>query len=416
MMTRSIGRRTVLATGVTVGLATWIAQPRPARGAETPIRIGVLTDMSGAYMDNTGPGSVAGAQLAVEDYRKIDASVRVEVISADMLNKPDVALGIAGEWYGNQGVDVILDLPLSSAALGLATMAKERDKVAILTGAGTADLTGKACGPNHLHWVYDTWSLPAGVARALVAEGADTWYFITADYAYGHSLEHDTAAHVVAAGGKVLGAARTPFPGTTEFSSYLLQARASGAKVIGLANGGADVVNCIKQAGEFGFAKSGVRLAGLVFQINDVHSLGLEAAQGVMLTEPFYWDLNDGTRAFAKRVAPLIHGHMPSMDHAGVYSAVLHYLKAVSVLGTATAKVSGAATIQQMKAMPTDDPLFGKGRIREDGRKIHDMYLFQVKKPDESKGPWDYYKLIRTTPAEQAFRPLNEGGCPLVKA
>lgn len=416
MTTRSIGRRAVLGTGVAVGFAPWTAHPGRARAADAPIRIGVLTDMSGAYMDNTGPGSVAGAKLAVEDYKKIDASVQAEVISADMLNKPDVALGIAGEWYGNQGVDVILDLPLSSAALALASMAKDRDKAAILTGAGTADLTGKACGPNHLHWVYDTWSLPAGVAHALVAEGADTWFFIVADYAYGHSLARDTGAHVVAAGGKVLGQAFTPFPGTTEFSSYLLQARASGAKVIGLANGGADVVNCIKQAAEFGFAKSGVRLAGLVFQIADVHALGLETAQGVMLTEPFYWDLNDGTRAFAKRVAPFTHGHMPSMDSAGCYSAVLHYLKAVSVLGATKAKASGLATIQQMKAMPTDDPLFGKGRVREDGRKIHDMYLFQVKQPDESKGPWDYYKLIRVIPAEQAFRPIGEGGCPLVKA
>jgi branched-chain amino acid transport system substrate-binding protein len=415
-MIRSIGRRAMLGTGMGMGLAAGIAAPRRAGAADAPIRIGVLTDMSGAYMDNTGPGSVIGAKLAIEDYRKIDPSIQVELISADELNKPDVALGIAGDWYGNQGVDLILDLPLSSAALGLATMAKERNKVAILTGAGTADLTGKACGPNHLHWVYDTWSLPAAVAHALVAEGADTWYFITADYAYGHSLQRDTAGHVLAAGGKVLGESVTPFPGTTDFSSYLIAARASGAKVVGLANGGGDAINCIKQAAEFGFAKSGIKLAGLVFQIADVHALGLEVAQGVLLTEPFYWDLNDGTRAFGARVGAQLRGQMPSMDSAGCYSAVTHYLKVVSKLGVAKAKADGRATIEQMKAMPTDDPLFGKGRIREDGRKIHDMYLFQVKAPAESKSAWDLYKLIRTIPAEQAFRPLSEGGCPMVKA
>ncbi len=413
-MQQMVARRNLLGAGIGLGMTTMLG--RRARAAEAPMKIGVLTDMSGAYVDTTGPGSVLGAKLAIEDYAKIDPAVKVELVEADMLDKPDVALGIAGTWYGNEGVDLILDLPLSSAALGLATMAKERNKVAILTGAGTADLTGKACGPNHLHWVYDTWSLPAAVARALVAEGADTWYFITADYAYGHSLEVETTGHVTRAGGKVLGAARTPFPGTTDFSAYLLQAQASGAKVLALANGGADTVNCIKQAAEFGLTKHGMRIAGLVFQIADVHALGLDIAQGVMLTEPFYWDLNDGTRAFSRRFAAQLHGQMPSMDHAGCYSAVLHYLKAVSVLGPAKAKASGRAVIEQMKAMPTDDPLFGKGRIRVDGRKIHDMYLFQVKSPAESKSEWDTYKLIRTIPAEQAFRPLSEGHCPMVHA
>ncbi len=413
-MSTTIGRRDVM--GATLALGATAALGRTARAADTTIRIGVLTDMSGAYADNTGPGSVLGARMAIEDYARIDPSLKIELVAADMLNKPDVALGQAGTWYGKDGVDMIIDLPLSSAALGLGTMARERDKVAILTGAGSADLTGKACGPNHLHWVYDTWSTPAGVSRALVAEGADSWFFITADYAFGHSLERETANHVTTAGGKVLGSVRTPFPGTTDFSSFLLRAQASGAKVLGLANGGGDTINCIKQAAEFGLARRGMKIAGLVFLIGDVYSLGLEVTQGVLLSEPFYWDLNDGTRAFSSRFGARLGGRMPGMDHAGIYSSVLHYLKAVSAMGPEAAKASGRATVEKMKAIPTDDPLFGKGSIRADGRKIHPMYLFQVKTPAESTGPWDLYKVIRTIPADQAFRPLADGGCPMIKA
>jgi branched-chain amino acid transport system substrate-binding protein len=305
-------------------------------------------------------------------------------------------------------------VPLSSAAFAIGDLAKQKDKLAIFTGGASADITGAHCGPNHLHWVYDTWSMPHGVVDAAVKEGGDTWFFITADYAFGHSLEHDAASFVTGAGGKVLGQALAPFPGTTDFSAFIVQAKASGAKVIGLANGGGDTVNCIKQAAEFGIMKSGVKVAGLIFILHDVHGVGLESAQGVLLTEPFYWNLNDGTRAFGKRFAAQFNGVMPGSVHAGQYSAVTDYLKSVVAIGPAKAKASGRAVIEHMKATPTDDPLFGKGSIRQDGRVIHAMYLFEVKSPAESKEQWDYYTLKRTIPAEQAFRPINEGGCKMV--
>lgn len=411
---RDLSRRSVLGAGIATGVAA--ALPRRARAQQKPIKIGVLTDMTGAYAANTGPGSVLGAQMAIEDFTKAHPDLKVELVSADLRLKPDVALAIAGDWYDSQGVDLITDVPLSSAAFAISDMAKTKDKAAIFTGAASADITGKHCGPNHLHWVYDTWSMPHGVVDSTVKEGGDTWFFITADYAFGHSLEKDAASFVTAAGGKVLGQARAPFPSTTDFSAYLVQARASGAKVIGLANGGDDTVNCIKQAAEFGLTRGGHHVAGLLFLIHDVHGVGLPAAQGVLLTEPFYWNLNDGTRKFGKRFAARFNSVVPGSVHAGQYSAVTHYLKAAVAMGPDHLKASGRAAIKQMKKMPTDDPLFGKGKIRIDGRVIHDMYLFQVKSPSESKEPWDYYTLRRTVPAEQAFRPLNEGGCPMVRS
>jgi len=407
-----ISRRAILGTGVAIGATA--ALPHRTRAADKPIRIGVLTDMNGVYAANTGPGSVLGAQLAIEDFNHAHPNLKAELVQADLQLKPDVALSIATDWYDNKGVDVVTDVPLSSAAFAIGDLAKQKDKVAIFTGGASADITGAHCGPNHLHWVYDTWSMPHGVVDAAVKEGANSWFFITADYAFGHSLQKDAAAFVTAANGKVLGQALTPFPGTTDFSSFLVQAKASGAKAIGLANGGTDTVNCIKQAAEFGIMKGGQKVAGLIFLLHDVHGVGLEAAQGVLLTEPFYWNLNAGTREFGHRFAARFNGVMPGSVHAGQYSAVTHYLKAAMAIGPDKAMASGRAAIAQMKATPTDDPLFGKGRVREDGRVIHAMYLFEVKSPAASKGPWDYYTLKRTIPAEQAFRPMDQGGCALV--
>ncbi len=408
-----LARRRVLQAGLATA-ASAVALPRRARAANDPIRIGVLTDMNGVYAANTGPGSVLGARMAIEDFAKSHPDLKVELVSADLQLKPDVALGIAQDWFDSKGVDLLTDVPLSSAAFAIGDLAKQKDKVAIFTGGASADITGAHCGPNHLHWVYDTWSMPHAVVDATVKEGGDTWFFITADYAFGHSLEKDSASFVSGAGGKVLGQALVPFPGTSDFSAFIVQAKASGAKVIGLANGGGDTVNCIKQAAEFGIMKSGTKIAGLIFILHDVHGVGLEAAQGVLLTEPFYWNLNPGTRAFGHRFAARFNGVMPGSVHAGQYSAVTDYLKSVVAIGPDKAKASGRAVIDHMKATPTDDPLFGKGSVRQDGRVIHAMYLFEVKSPAESKEPWDYYTLKRTIPAEDAFRPMTEGGCKMV--
>ena len=410
----SISRRAVLRAGAAVSAAA--ALPRHARAADKPIRIGVLTDMNGVYAANTGPGSVLGAQMAVEDFMRAHPAIKAEIVQADLQLKPDVALAIAADWYDNKGVDVVTDVPLSSAAFAISDLAKQKDKVAIFTGGASADITGARCGPNHLHWVYDTWSMPHGVVDASVKEGADSWFFITADYAFGHSLQKDAASFVTAAGGKVLGQALAPFPGTTDFSSFLVQAKASGAKAIGLANGGNDTVNCIKQAAEFGIMKGGQKVAGLIFLIHDVHGVGLASAQGVLLTEPFYWNLSEGTREFSKRFAARFNGVVPGSVHAGQYSGVMHYLKCATAMGVDKATASGRAAIQQMKATPTDDPLFGQGKVRLDGRVIHDMYLFEVKSPAQSKEAWDYYTLRRTIPADQAFRPLDQGGCAMVRS
>ena len=407
----TLGRRTMLQAGFATAAATAVV-PRRAHAQSKPIRIGVLTDMNGVYAANTGPGSVTGARLAVQDFSKQHPNIKVDLVSADLQLKPDVALGIAADWFDNQGVDLVTDVPLSSAAFAIGDLAKQKDKVAIFTGGASADITGGHCGPNHLHFVYDTWSMPHAVVDAAVKDGADTWFFVTADYAFGHSLEKDAASFVTGAGGKVLGHALAPFPGTTDFSAFLLQAKASGAKAIGFANGGGDTVNCIKQAAEFGLTRTN-KCAGMLVLIQDVHGIGLQAAQGVLVTEPFYWDLNPGTREFTKRYSAQMNGAVPNSVQAGQYAAVMHYLKAALAIGPDKAKASGRAAIAQMKAMPTDDPIFGKGKVREDGRVIHPMYLFEVKSPAQSKAPWDYYTLKRTIPAEEAFRPLGQGGCKM---
>ncbi|GIL02762.1 MAG: ABC transporter permease [Alphaproteobacteria bacterium] len=381
-----------------------------AAHAEVAIKIGVMNDRSGIYADVAGEGSVVAARMAVEDFKAAEKGIKVEIISADHQNKPDIGSNIVRQWYDNDGVDVVADVPTSSVALAVNQITKDKNKIFLVSGAAASDLTGAQCSPNTAHWTYDTWSLAHGTGSAMVRKGGDTWFFLTADYAFGHALERDTGNVVKAAGGKVVGTVRHPFPGR-DFSSFLLQAQASKAKVIGLANAGGDTINSIKQAAEFGITQGGQNLAGLLMFIADVHALSLKTAQGLVLTEAFYWDLNDGTRAWSKRFAEKHGGKMPTMVQAGVYSSVLHYLKAVDALKSKDA----AKVMAKMKEMPTDDPLFGKGQLRADGRKIHDMYLFEVKKPQESKGAWDYYKLLATIPAAEAFRPLKDGGCPLVK-
>jgi branched-chain amino acid transport system substrate-binding protein len=397
-----------------VALATAGAMSAGAAHAQISggvVKIGVMNDMSSLYADIGGPGSVEAARMAVEDFMKTSkAKLKVEIVSADHQNKPDVGSNIARQWYDVDGVDAIADVPTSSVALAVNQVTRDKGKAFLVTGAASSDLTGKACSPNTVHWLYDTWMLANGTGSAIVKTGGDTWFFLTADYAFGHALERDTAEVVKKNGGKVLGQVRHPL-NTQDFSSFLLQAQASKAKIIGLANAGGDTINSIKQAAEFGIVKGGQNLAGLLVFITDVHGLGLNTAQGLILTEAWYWDLNDASRAWAKRFAPKNGGKYPSMDHAGVYSAVLHYLKAVEAINSD----DGTKVIAQMKKMPTDDPLFGKGRVRADGRKLHDVYLFEVKKPAESKGPYDYYKTRATIPAEQAFRPEKEGGCSLVK-
>ncbi|MBI2959259.1 MAG: ABC transporter substrate-binding protein [Betaproteobacteria bacterium] len=374
------------------------------------IKIGVLNDQSSLYADLTGQGSVVAARMAVEDFGTAKKGMKVEIVFADHQNKADVGSQIARKWYDADGVDLVVDVPNSAVALAVNQITREKRKAFIVSGAASSDLTGKACSPNTIHWTYDTWALANGTGTAIVKTGGTSWFFLTADYAFGHALERDTEAVVMKSGGKVLGKVRHPL-NTQDFSSFLLQAQASKAKVIGLANAGGDTINSIKQGAEFGVVKGGQNFAGLLVFITDVHGLGLDKAQGLIFTETFYWDMNDQTRAFAKRFASRDKGIHPTMIHAGVYSGVLHYLKAVEALKSD----DGEKVIARMKATPTDDPLFGKGTIRRDGRKIHPAYLFEVKKPSESKGPWDYYKLRATIPAEQAFRPEKEGGCPLVK-
>lgn len=374
--------------------------------AQTTVKIGVLNDRSGIYADLSGEGSVIAAKMAAEDFDAAGKGITVEFVSADHQNKPDIASSIARQWYDQDGVDLIVDVPTSSAAFAVKDVTAEKNKIFMNSGAGSADLTGAQCSPNTIHWTYDTWALAKGTGGAMVEAGNDKWFFITADYAFGHSLEKDTAAVVEAAGGEIVGSVKHPFPGT-DFSSYLLQAQASGAQVIGLANAGGDTVNTIKQASEFGITQAGQALAGLLIFITDVHALGLETAQGLVLTEAFYWDLNEETRAWSARFAEQNGGKMPSMVHAGVYASVLHYLKAVE----ATGGKDTSALLTSMHETPASDPLFGEGEVRSDGRVTHDMYLFRVKTPAESKGPWDYYNLVATIPAAEAFRPLADGGC-----
>jgi len=374
------------------------------------VKIGILNDQSSLYADLGGQGSVLAAKMAIEDFKAKEKGLTVEVVSVDHQNKADVGSQIARQWYDSDGVDAIFDVPNSGVALAVNQVTKDKGKAFINSGAASSDLTGKACSPNTVHWTYDTWMLANGTGKAIVKTGGDSWFFLTADYAFGHALERDTEAVVLKNGGKVVGKVRAPI-NTQDFSSFLLQAQASKAKIIGLANAGGDTVNSIKQASEFGIVKGGQNLAGLLVFLTDVHGLGLEKAQGLIFTETWYWDMNDANRAFAKRFAAANGNKYPSMVHAGVYAGVLHYLKAVEALKSD----DGTKVIAKMKELPTDDPLFGKGTIRADGRKIHPAYLFEVKKPSESKGPYDYYKLRSTIPANEAFRPVDQGDCSLIK-
>jgi branched-chain amino acid transport system substrate-binding protein len=396
-----------------LGTALALAAGGGAMAQDKNIKIGVLTDNSGLYSDLGGVGSTLAAQMAVEDSGLAAKGWKIDLISADHQNKPDIATTIARQWIDVEKVDIFMDVLNSGVGLAVNNVVKEKNSVMINTGAATSDLTNAQCSPNTVHWVYDTYMLANSTGQALVKAGGDTWYFLTADYAFGHALERDTTAVVVKSGGKVIGTVKHPL-NSSDFSSFLLQAQASKAKIIGMANAGGDTTNTIKQASEFGIVAGGQKLAGLLLFITDVHSLGLKVAQGLSFTETFYWDLNDGTRAFSKRFSERMKNKaMPSMVQAGVYSGLIHYFKTLEAMSGNPH--DGAKVVAKMKELPTDDALFGKGSIRADGRKIHPAYLFEVKKPEESKGPWDYYKLIGTTPAEQAFRPLSESACPLVK-
>jgi branched-chain amino acid transport system substrate-binding protein len=376
------------------------------------VKVGALGDQSGLYQDIGGPGSVVAAQMAIEDSGLIAKGWKIDLISADHQNKPDVAVNIGKQWIDVEKVDVFVDLAASNVGLAIANLAKEKNVVNLNSGSGSSDLTGSQCTPNTIHWAYDTYMLANGTGKALVKSGGDTWFFITADYAFGQALERDTTAAVTSSGGKVLGDVKHPL-NTADFSSFLLQAQNSKAKIIGLANAGGDTTNALKQAAEFGITAGGQKLAGMLLFITDINSLGLNVAQGLSFTESFYWDMNDGTRAFTKRFMERFKKNPPTMVQAGVYSSLIHYFKALEALGGNPH--DGAKVVAKMKEMPTDDPLFGKGSVRADGRKIHPAYLFEVKKPSESKYPWDYYKLIATIPADEAFIPLEKSACPLVK-
>ena len=394
---------------IIVLLASIALAPAAALGQESPIRIGVMNDLSGPYADFQGIGSVIAAQMAIEDFGKA-AGRKLAVVSADHQNKPDVGSAIAGKWLDTEGVSMIIDLPNSAVALAVSEVVRDKNKVMIGSGAGTAALTGEKCSPNTVHWTYDTWSYGHALAHAVMQRGGKTWFFITADYAFGHDLEKQAADQVMKDGGAVLGSARHPI-GNADFSSFLLKAQASGAQVIALANAGADETNTIKQASEFGLMPK-QSVVGLIFGLNNVPALGLKVSQGLMTVFPFYWDMNDGARAWSRRFQERHPRHnMPNDMQAGVYAGVLHYLKAVDKVGDAG---NGKAVVAAMKALPTEDALFGKGMIRADGRKIHPMYLFQVKTPDESKAEWDVFKTLASIPGDEAFRPLAAGGCPLV--
>jgi branched-chain amino acid transport system substrate-binding protein len=386
---------------------------RPARAQTRPIKIGVLGDESSMYRDLSGPNAIACVHQAVIDSHAAGRDIAVEIISGDHQNKADVGASLVRQWIERDGVDMITDVPNSSVALAVNAVCKELDRAYINSPGATADLTGSQCAPTTVHWTMDTWMLAHSTGGAMVKAGGDTWFFITADYAFGHALERDTTNFITKAGGKVLGSVSAPM-GNSDFSSFLIQAQASGAKVIGLCNAGADTVNAVKQAGEFGITGKGVKLAGLLVFITDVHALGLQLAQGIVVSNTFYWDRDDRTRAFSKRLQPAIGDVKAGMGQAGCYAGTFHYLKAVAALGVADAKKSGAATVARMKSIPTDDDCFGPGLIRADGRCLHPVYLYEVKSPAESKYPWDYYKLLATTSAEDGFRPLNAGLCPMI--
>jgi branched-chain amino acid transport system substrate-binding protein len=400
-----------LATAAAAGLAFAVCgSAANAQISNDVVKIGVLTDMSSLYADATGKGSLAAVQMAVADYGGKVNGKPVEVISADHQNKPDVGVGIARNWYDNEKVDAIFDVPTSSVALPISALTREKNKIHINSGGGSSDITGVACSPNTVHWTYDTYALSNVAGKAMVKRGEDSWFFITADYAFGMALQRDAANVVKESGGKVLGDVRHPL-NSSDFSSFLLQAQASKAKVVALANAGGDTTNALKQAAEFGITKGGQKMIALLEEITDTHSLGVKEAQGLIVTDAFYWDMNDETRAFSKRFNEKV-GHMPTMIQAGLYSATMHYLKAIEAIGTDEAP----KVMAQMRATPINDFFAKNGKIRIDGRMVHDMYLFEVKKPEESKGEWDLYKLIATVPGDEAFRPLDKGGCPLVKS
>ena len=380
--------------------------------SQIPVKIGVLNDRSGVYADLSGEGAVVAARMAVADIKAIAPDLDVTIVSADHQNKPDVGAAITRRWYDQDGVDAIFDVPTSSVALAVSQISRDKNKVFVTSGAGTTDLTGAQCSPNTVQWTYDTYALGNVTGGAMVKRGGKTWFFVSADYTFGQALQRDASAIVVKDGGTVVGSVKAPFP-TADFSSFLLQAQASKANVIAFANAGGDAINAVKQAGEFGITAGGQSLAALLIYANDIHALTTQVAQGLVLTEPFYWDMNDGTRAFSARFAEAFNGLKPSAEQAGVYAGLTHYLKAVEAVKSAK---DGVAVVAKMKATPTDDALFGHGSVRVDGRTLHNMYLFQVKTPAESKGEWDLYKLLATVPGDEAFRPLNEGGCALVSA
>jgi branched-chain amino acid transport system substrate-binding protein len=404
-----ISRRAV----VSALTAAPLAMPGLLRAQSTskPVKIGLVSDMGGPYRDVGGPGNRAAVELAVEDMGGSVLGRPIEIVQADDQNKPDVAASLAREWVDNQGVDVLADGSASSSGLAVQQIAREKKRIYLITGPATSDMTGKQCSPYGIHFAYDTYALAHGTGAALTKAGGDSWFFITADYTFGYALERDTVAAVQAAGGKVLGSVRAPL-GTADFSSYLVQAKASGAKVFGFANAGTDLQNCIKQAAEFGLSQSGVRMATLLMAINDVNSLGLKACEGLDYTDSFYWDMSDKTRAWAKRWAAKMPGREPGLLHAANYCSSLHWLKAVKAVGSTDAD----AVVAKMKATPVNDMYNDNVQIREDGRVMHVMHLWQVKSPAESKYPYDYCKEVVTIPADQAWRPLAEGGCPLVKA
>ncbi|WP_424812211.1 ABC transporter substrate-binding protein [Roseococcus sp. YIM B11640] len=404
------------ALGATAGATLLpVARRAHAQARDNTIRIGVLADFSGPYRDTSGPTSFAAVQQAIEDLGMAQRGINVEVVQGDHLNRPDAALALARRWIDTAGVDMICEVNNSAVALAVANLVREKDKVQLASGAASSALTGPQCSTHTIQWTYDTWVFANVVGGATVRSGGDSWYFITADYAFGHQLERDTSQFVTRAGGRMLGSARYPFPGTTDFSSFLVQAQASRAKVVGLAMAAADTQNCVKQAHEFGLTRRGQKLAGMIMFVQDIKAIGLEAAQGMLLSEVFYHDLNDRTRGLAQRILRRTPTNMPGQEHAGTYSCAIHYLKAVMEVGVPRAKASGIEVMNVMKRMPTDDDAFGPGRVREDGRKIHPAYLFEVKSPAESRQEWDYYKLVATVGAEEAFRPLSEGGCPLVR-
>jgi branched-chain amino acid transport system substrate-binding protein len=396
-----------------LGSALTLAAGSLAIAQDKTVKIGALSDQSGLYADLAGPGSTLAAQMAAEDSGLTAKGWKIDIISGDHQNKPDIGTAIARQWFDVDKVDVIVDVPNSGVALAVNNVIKEKNGVYINSGAATSDLTNAQCTPNTVHWTYDTYMLAHATGQALVKAGGDTWFFLTADYAFGAALERDTSAVVLANGGKVLGGVKHPL-NTSDFSSFLLQAQSSKAKIIGLANAGGDTTNAIKQAAEFGIVRGGQKLAALLLFLTDVKAIGLETAQGLNFTETFYWDMNDQTRAFSKKFAARMkNGAPPTMVQAGVYAGLLHYFKALEALGGNPH--DGVKVVEKMKSIPTDDQLFGKGEIQPNGRAIHSAYLFEVKKPSESKGPWDFYKLVGTVPGDQAFTPLSESKCALLK-